>query len=306
MTKTIDTLVDDIYNLMLTKRAEPGVDVESVIEDFANNIKQIMRKEFVPSIRSWDDRNIRLSAVGKGLRQQWFTARKYKGEKIQPHTLIKFMYGHMIEELLLALAQLAGHEVTDQQKEVKVAGITGHMDCKIDGVTTDVKSSTKFGLMKFNDGTIAKKDDFGYVDQLKAYAHAEGETKFAWLAMDRDGGKLAVLQVDLEDKNNPMAEYYKGDIEEKINSVKAAVESEEMPDKCDLPTADGESGNMKLTSVCSYCKFKRHCYPEVRAFATSTGPRFLTKVAKIPQKRVKGKLINCPEIDLTKGEVDYG
>jgi len=303
MTKTIDTLVDDIYNLMLTKRAEPGVDVESIIEDFANNIKQIMRKEFVPSTRSWDDRNIRLSSVGKPLLQQWYAARKYKGEKIQPHTLIKFMYGHMIEELVLALAELAGHVVTDQQKEVKVSGITGHMDCKIDGLTTDVKSTTKFGLMKFKDGTLAKDDDFGYVDQLKAYAHAEGETKFAWLAMDRDSGKLAVLQYDLEDKKHPMYEHYSGDIEEKIKEVKKSVEGEDQPSKCALPIADGKSGNLKLATICSYCKYKRHCYPEVRGFATGSGPKFLTTVVNVPKNRSG---LPYPELDLTKGEVDYG
>lgn len=303
MTKTIDTLVEDIYQLMMSKRAEPGVDVEGIIEDFGQNVKAIMKKEFVPSIRGYDDRNIRLSSVGKPELQQWYAARKYKGEKIQPHTLIKFMYGHLIEELVLTLVQLAGHEVTDQQKEVKVAGITGHMDCKIDGLTTDVKSTTKFGLMKFKDGTLAKNDDFGYVDQLKAYAHAEGETKFAWLAMDRDSGKLAVLQYDLEDTSHPMYEHYSGDIEEKIEHVKKSVEGDTPPPKCAEPIADGKSGNLKLATICSYCKYKRHCYPEVRAFATGAGPKFLTTVVNVPKNKFKTPY---PEIDLTKGEVDYG
>lgn len=98
----------------------------------------------------------------------------------------------MIEEMLLFLVRLTGHDVTDEQKEVSVGGVKGHMDCKIDGIVTDVKSTTKYGLMKFKDGTLAANDDFGYVDQIKAYAHAEEivsgrgllwtETVVSWLS----------------------------------------------------------------------------------------------------------------------------
>ena len=50
------------------------------------------------------------------------------------------------------------------------------MDCKIDGVVTDVKSVSTFGFKKFKDGSMALDDPFGYVAQIKGYAHSEGET----------------------------------------------------------------------------------------------------------------------------------
>ena len=43
-----------------------------------------------------------------------------------PNTYVKFMYGHLIEEMLLFLTKLSGHEVTDEQKQCEVAGIKGH------------------------------------------------------------------------------------------------------------------------------------------------------------------------------------
>ena len=47
------------------------------------------------------------------------------------------------------------------------------MDCKIDGIVTDVKSASSFGFKKFKDGQLGLVDDpFGYIDQIKAYAHA--------------------------------------------------------------------------------------------------------------------------------------
>jgi hypothetical protein len=237
--------------------------------------------------------------VGKNDLIQWFAYNGYRGERIKPHTLIKFMYGHMIEEMLLFLVRLTGHEVTDEQKEVSVGGVKGHMDCKIDGIVTDVKSTTKYGLMKFKDRTLAANDDFGYVDQIKAYAHAEGERKWAWLAMDRDSGKLAVLEYDLDNTSDPMHEHFSGDIEERIEHVKKSVKQEDRPSRCYSPEEDGKSGNLKLCTTCSYCQYKRICYPEVRAFFTGSGPKFLTTVVNVPKNR---KGVPHPEINLDEQE----
>ncbi len=303
MTKTFDTLVEDIYSLMKTKNTAKWVDTEAEIDKFGEAMKDLMRKEFMPGEGKWASRSgLRLSSIGKPDLIQWFTSRRYTGEKIQPNVLIKFMYGHLIEEMLLLFTRLSGHTVTDEQKECKVGGVTGHMDCKIDGLTVDVKSTTKFGILKFRDGNMAEKDDFGYVDQLKAYAHSEGERKFGWLAMDRDSGNLATLVYDLDDEDHPMHKFYSGDIEERIEHVKKSLESEDRPSLCASPEEDGKSGNLKLSTICSYCKFKLHCWPNVRGFYTGSGPKFLTTVVKVPRNR---KGIPCPEINLKKGEVNY-
>ena len=107
--------------------------------------------------------------------------------------------------------------------------------------------------------------------------------------MDKQNGNLSLLQYDLDDTSHPMHKYYSGDIEERISHVKKSVKQEDRPAPCSSPVPDGRSGNVKLSTMCSYCRYKKHCYPEVRAFAYSTGPKFLTKVKnrpKVPEIRL--------------------
>ena len=55
-----------------------------------------------------------------------------------------------------------------------------------------------------------------------------------------------------------------------------------IPERCYPDIPDGKSGNMKLSVPCSYCSFKEHCWPELRTFIYSNGPRYLTKVVRTP------------------------
>ena len=282
MSKTIHTLVDDIHRLMETKEAEESVDVEAEIELFGENMKALMRTEFGRK-RTTDRRTLRLSNIGRDDRVLWNVVNGTEKEEIKPATYIKFMYGHLIEEMLLFMTRMAGHEVSDEQRVCEVEGIKGHMDCKIDGLVVDVKSASAFGFKKFKDGTLAMDDAFGYVDQIKAYAHACGETEFGWLAMDKANGHLAVLKYDLEDTQAPIHEHIKGDIRERIKHVKEMVKGDEPTELCTETVPDGKSGNKKLGIKCSYCQYKKHCYPELRAFAYSYGPKFLSEVVNEPR-----------------------
>ena len=267
---------------METKEAEESVDVEAEIELFGENMKSLMRTEFGRK-RTADRRTLRLSNIGRDDRVLWNVVNGTEKEEIKPATYIKFMYGHLIEEMLLFMTRMAGHEVSDEQRVCEVEGIKGHMDCKIDGLVVDVKSASSFGFKKFKDGTLAMDDAFGYVDQIKAYAHACGETEFGWLAMDKANGHLAVLKYDLEDTQAPIHEHIKGDIRERIKHVKEMVKGDEPTELCTETVPDGKSGNKKLGIKCSYCQYKKHCYPELRAFAYSYGPKFLSEVVNEPR-----------------------
>lgn len=275
--KTVETLVQDIYDLMATRSLTVATeDAEEAIETFGEALKDIMRKEFL-EFRE-DKRTLRLSNVGKGKRFLWNLVNGKPKEDIQPHTYIKFLYGHIIEEMLLCLVKLAGHTVTNEQKRCNVAGIIGSMDCSIDGVLTDVKSASSFGFKKFKDGSLIDDDPFGYIGQIKAYAKAENQKQYGWLAMDKGNGHLTYLKYNEEDK--PELQW---DIEKHIEELKIAVELDEPPELCDEPIPDGKSGNMKLPTLCSYCQYKKVCYPDLRTFLYSSGPRFLTKVVNEPK-----------------------
>jgi len=281
--KTIHTLVDDIYSLVKTKRPEKGVDAEAEIENFGEAVKDLMRKEFTDR-GGFDARKLRMSNVGRDDRYLW---NHYNNvgpkEPMQPHNLVKFLYGHLIEEMLLLLVRLSGHTVSHEQAQAEVEGIVGSMDCKIDGVLTDVKSTSSYGFKKFKDATLAFDDPFGYIAQIKGYAKSEGDTQVGWLAMDKQNGHLTYLKYDLEDTQAPVYEVLKEDIVDRIIHIKEMVEQPEPPDFCNEPVPDGKSGNMKLPIGCSYCHFKHACYPELRTFLYSTGPRYLTEVANEPK-----------------------
>ena len=95
--------------------------------------------------------NLRMSNVGKPIRQLWYDLKSEEEAQIplDSSVFIKFLYGHILEEVVLLLVKLAGHEVTSEQEEVDVDGVKGHMDCKIDGEVIDIKTASGFAFKKF-------------------------------------------------------------------------------------------------------------------------------------------------------------
>jgi hypothetical protein len=222
-----------------------------------------------------------MSNIGKQPRQLWYemNSESDNTEVISPPTFIKFLYGHLLEEIVLFLVKLSGHEVTSEQKEIKVSGIKGHMDCVIDGEVVDVKTASSYAFKKFKDGTLAEDDPFGYMAQLAGYESAEGTNKGGFLALNKESGELAMFKPDNFDKPN---------IKKKITDIKKAIKLATPPDKCYDDEPDGKSGNMKLAKGCTWCRFKHECHKDandgkgLRVFKYSTGYRYLTQVPKPP------------------------
>lgn len=274
MTKTLDTLPDDIYNLF-----DPSVNHESSeenLDNMAKNIKEIMRSRLQEQPESRTP--LRFSSLGKPDRQIWFEAHPVEGgkEPLLPKTYLKFMYGAVLEEILLFLTKEAGHEVTDEQREVEVDGVKGHIDAIIDGTVVDVKSASSYGYKKFEESTVTQDDPFGYVDQLAGYSNVLTPGKeAAWLAFDKVAGDICISKL------GPVTiEHHQP--AERIAHLKEVIASETPPELCYQPVPDGKSGNFKLPVGCSYCAHKYRCHPSVRTFLYSTGPRFLTKVVREP------------------------
>jgi len=265
-----------------TKKVEFGVDVDKIIDDFGENVKMILKNNITE--HEFDRRKLRMSNIGKKDRQLWYSYNGYKGEELMPHTRIKFLYGHLIEEMVLALAKLSGHKVTDTQKRAEVGGIKGSMDCKIDGIVTDVKSASPYGFKKFKDGSLINDDPFGYVDQIKGYAHSEGETEMGWLVMDKTNGHLTYLKYDMADESQwywTKLNFFS--IVERIKAIKNIVKLSKPPKRCYEPIPDGKSGNMKLGVGCSYCSYKHECWgKDLRTFIYANGPRFLVETVNVP------------------------
>jgi hypothetical protein len=270
--KTIDTLIADIHNLFGEKLEFN----DDFFKQFGLNLEQIMSDRFNVERKGGF---LRLSNIGKPDRQLWYEINDPEGgEKFSPQALIKFMYGDMQEQLLILLAKLAGHEVTQEQADVMVDGIPGHIDCLIDGCLVDVKSASRFAYPKFQYGTLLEpgNDAFGYLGQLAAYTHATTPGKPGYFfAVNKDLGHICLLEVSAE----KLAEYR---VQDRIAYDKQMVEGP-IPPRCYTDVPDGKSGNMKLDTGCSYCSRKFECWDNLKTYYYSTGPRYLTRVVKEPK-----------------------
>lgn len=225
-----------------------------------------------------------MSNIGKGARQLWYDKRYGRDEVFSPATLFKFLYGDIIESILLFLARVSGHSVTARQAEVVVDGIKGHIDADIDGVTVDVKSASTHSFRKFADGSLIENDPFGYIEQLAGYSEAR-DTDGAFLAADKQNGHITYMPVSKEDLKAAV------NVRERIKYIKSAVEADVEPERCYEDEEEGKSGNRVLGINCSYCSHKGRCWSDanggigLRTFAYSSGPKFFTKVAREPQVR---------------------
>ena len=279
--KTIDTLVEDIYNLF-----EPSIinqisekDLEKHLKEFTknvtNNIKTVLNEQ--PKKK----RKLSLSSIGKPTRQLWYDKHSNsEARPLAPSTRIKFLYGHILEDLLILLSRVAGHTVTEEQKEVEVEGIKGHQDCKIDGVLVDCKSASGFAFKKFANNRLADDDPFGYIAQISAYSEGNGVNEAYFLAIDKQHGNIALTRVhDMEMIN----------AKERVQYLKGALESKTIPDRCYSDIPEGVSGNRKLAIGCVFCPHKRECWSDanngqgLRAFKYEKGPTYLTHVSKEPR-----------------------
>lgn len=279
MTKSIDTLVDDIYEVLGADRIELS---DALLEHLGADLQTLMKA------RLTEERGpprLRMSSLGKPDRQLFYEINTPDGvekETLPPQTHLKFMFGDLWELVVLFLAEAAGHEVTHKQGEVSLNGVVGHNDAVIDGVVVDVKSASTFAFRKFADGTLPDNDPFGYMEQLSAYCTAYGGLDGAFLAVDKTTGKLALLKFPFEE-----LEAYA--IEERVEHLKEVLSQPELPERCYEEVPEGKSGNMALSLNCSYCPFKNTCWQDanggvgLRTFIYSNGPKYLTKVVKEPK-----------------------
>ena len=278
--KTIDTLVQDINALF-----DPLIDnelneekLEEHLETFTSSLKETITEFLKEKPRT--TRNLRLSSIGRPTRQLWYDKNsKEEPRPLEPSTRIKFLYGHILEDLLILFCKLAGHKVTDQQKQVDVEGIKGHQDCMIDDVLVDCKSASGRSFEKFAKKTLYSDDPFGYIAQISAYAEGNGVDEAAFLAIDKQHGHICLTPVHSLEMINA---------KERIKYLKGIMDKDTPPDRCYSDLPDGSSGNRKLAVGCLYCPHKRTCWSDanqgkgLRVFDYAKGHRFLTNVSKEP------------------------
>ena len=285
----IKTLIPDIY--LLLNRKDGWFD-DRLATTLSQDITDRLRTHFGQEQRTAP--TLRLSQMGPRCpRALWYSIhRPETAEMLPAWATIKYAYGHVIEALVVALAKAAGHEVCGEQDEVWVDGIRGHRDCIIDGNIVDVKSTTTMGFSKFRDGSIKNSDNFGYLDQLDGYLVGSANDE---LVRNKDSAFL--LAVDKQLGHMCLYEHQgrEDSIRHRVAETKGII-ALDTPPLCTCRTQpDGKSGNIRLDTKASYSAYKFSCFPQLRTFLYSDGPRYLTKVERKP---------DVPEID-KNGKVIY-
>lgn len=275
--KTIDTLIDDIHQVLLNGAQAPK---EGLPEKYGTLFANFLRSRFWPNVEQKKG-TLRMSNLGKPDRQLWYSVNHPELEEPMPaEAFMKFAFGDIIELLLLFLAEASGHKVEGTQDEQDIDGVKGHRDAVIDGTVVDAKSASSYAFKKFAEGRLADDDPFGYIDQLQSYLFCgqkdeivTNKDEAAFLVADKQLGHITLDR----HKRRPIPY-------DKIVSYKRAMlASEAPPERCYDPVPDGKSGNMALGVNCSYCPFKRACWPNLRTFIYSTGPRYLVEVKNEPK-----------------------
>lgn len=285
--KRIDTLVQDIYALL---DDEAHLEVDPTV--FGDEMKGHLSRVLSSREQGRDKPKLYASEYGdKCLRRLTYKVHVPEhGEKLEPHTRFKFMYGDLLESTVLALAEAAGHTVTHKQERIEEEGdsgylVTGRTDAIIDGHMVDVKTMSSYAFRKYKDagGVTEEVDDFGYRWQIAFYHHYYGlKNEPYFLGIDKQNGHIELFPVpDLPSSY---------DVDTRADLAFHTVYPEgdlAFPARGYSDIPEGKSGNRKLDIACSYCAFKNMCWPGLRTFVYSRGPVFLTHVAKEP---------NVPEV----------
>ncbi len=278
--KHISTLASDIKHLISEiSNGKPANMTEENMDVFLKNIKEAMLAWNTPPVRTDKEGKLRMSVLGKPARQLWYDKHSPKDRKDEDAGLnLKFLYGHIIEHLVLYLAELAGHKIEDQQKKVEIDGVTGHIDSKIVREIFDVKSASPFSFKKFQSGEIVGDDPFGYHAQLSGYETAMGTKAGGFLVVDKSSGDICFYKP--EDMAKP-------NVKSLIKNLKTTLQQDTPPEKC-YEFKTEKNGNKTLATGCMFCPHKWECHSDtnngkgLRVFKYANKNVMLADVIKQP------------------------
>lgn len=288
--KKIDTLVSDIYDVFLKPHTISPENLEEFKENIGKALETAIANAGVPR-----EPTLRMSVIGKPDRQLWYELNTRDTSKVaqagdvdvyepNPEKYLKFLFGDIIEHLLVFLTKEAGHKITHAQEELDINGVLGHTDGVIDRVPVDIKSASKYAFAhKFKLGKLLQGDDpFGYVGQLSGYREKLlekypkeiDEDRVAWLVMNKETGEIHLLIADQMELINA---------EDRIEHLKKVLSNNTPPKEKCFDEIVEESGNRILPKNCSWCPFKDSCWSNIRKFKYTNGVKMFTHIEKLPR-----------------------
>jgi hypothetical protein len=155
---------------------------------------QDMKTQLIRTFHSGEQEpfRLRMSNIGKDLRQLWLEKTHGKNKDEDPSWLLKMFAGHSQEQAFTYIVKAAGLDIrTNDLVEIDINGtkIKGELDwvLECEGKVYDVKTASDYSYHnKFvNYETLAKDDSFGYVDQLIGYSIGAKKEPGGWVVIHK-------------------------------------------------------------------------------------------------------------------------
>ena len=239
-----------------------------VISRFGEECSSAIEKQFNRNAKpeKWRPR---MSGLGKPLCQQQLERDGVKVEKkMEYNSINRFLFGDLLESLLVMEMEQAGINVEAKQKPVslEIAGTTinGTLDVIIDGAVWDVKTASPYAFTnKFaNYGKVKNDDPFGYVVQGFLYGAAENKPFGGWIVINKSSGEVNVCPApSIQDEERTAALAVAEHNMTVLNDPSVKLQKlEDEPEKIRRNT----TGNRLLKTTCAFCDFKEHCWPKAQ------------------------------------------
>lgn len=237
---------------------------EDTISTISEDVKEAMRKQFATARDKNRAFRIRPSNLGRPLCQLQMEKAGAKTADPSYNFLLRMAVGDIIEAVLKGVIKEAGVEgfagTEKVQVEIGDTVINGETDLSFNGEVDDIKSTSDYAYRnKFVSWETMKADDpFGYVGQLHLYAKAKGTKPGGIWAFNVAKGDIR--RIECTDTPEETAVILRG-IEDKIKTI-----NEDGPFKRCFSDEEERfsrvlTGNRKLGSSCSWCKYRFTCWP---------------------------------------------
>lgn len=244
----------------------------SVMEEFAKDCRQALEKQFSRNAE-W---RIRMSGLGRPMCQQ-IHGRDGKDEEMEYNSILRFLIGDLVECAVMAILKGAGVKITEAQGEceLELAGekIQGTLDLIIDDPVDgkkvwDVKSASPYSFMyKFSKGYENMKEDdpFGYLMQGHLYSESKGLNFGGWIVVDKSSGEIKFVEAPDDQKQD--RNIYLGEASKVIEALMSNYTYKTPPisPEDEAYVLKGErikTGNKILNKVCTFCGYRKHCWPD--------------------------------------------
>ena len=266
-------------NTLLSKATKEPINIpDELIEEFGDSCKALLVKLFNEAREK--DFRLRMSNIGKDLRQLHLD-KLYGEAEVSPQAKLNFIFGDIIEALIMTLLKTAGVEFIGESGEAKlnISGeeLKGEYDAIYkdqitgDNYLIDIKSASPYSFdNKFKDyETLKDGDSFGYRLQGFGYDAAQKDTQSTcfkgWFVVNKVNGEFKFVEVP--------EDIYPVEWNEAIRDIAEVVEH--FRDDKPLPPCPGvkkelwrgkETGEVILADgpkePCRWCKRKDKCHPE--------------------------------------------